>query len=504
LPPISYSAIEHLETRSANLKSLLVRGYRHSFRDPGGFVVWVGGRLFRIVKDVCYPDYLAFEASPTVRRYRDSGSIVSTIPVDPASVASLGGGAVNEIYEEHGGKVLLEHEPLPFPNFPYEWAAEMLHRAVSLTLDLALDLAEEGLTLKDATPYNVMFRGADAVFLDVLSIERRTPGDPIWLSDAQLIRSFLLPLAAWCSFGIPPSELLLTHHDGLEPESVYRWLSVWGKFLWPWLTLVSIPAWLSRFGRAQGLELHRRKLLSNDDQARFILTSRLRSLRRTARKLAPPFTSSAWSGYMEGNHSYNPDQFAVKEEFVRAALKEFSPRRVLDVGCNNGHFSFLAARNGAETVAIDLDPVMVGQVWRRATAEAIDVLPLVVNLARPTPAMGWNAGEHPSFLERARNRFDLVLMLAVLHHLWVTDRVPVEEILETVADLTTNLALIEYVGPQDPMFRKLTRGRDHLHRDLNPERFEVMCQKRFDIVRSASLENSARCLYLLRVRKPRW
>jgi hypothetical protein len=480
-----------------------MNGSRHSFRDPGGFVVWEGGRLFRIVKDVCYADYLAFETSPTVRRYRDSGRVVSTIPVDPALAESSGRGPVNKIYEEHGGKVLLEHEPLPFPNFPYEWAPEMLHRAVCLTLDLALDLAGEGLTLKDATPYNVMFSGSDAVFLDVLSIERRRPGDPIWLSEAQLVRSFLLPLAVWCSFGIPPSELLLTHRDGLEPEAVYRWLSVWRKLHPPWLTLVSIPTWLGRRRRAQKPELYRRRLLSNDDQARFILTSRLRSLRRTVTKLAPPVASSHWSAYMERSPSYHPDQFAAKEDFVSAVLREFSPRRVLDVGCNDGHFSFLAARHGAETVAIDLDPVMVGQVWRRAVAEGIDVLPLVVNLARPTPAIGWNADEYASFLDRARNRFDLVLMLAVLHHLWVTDRVPVEEILETVADLTTDLALIEYVGPEDPMFRKLTRGRDHLHRNLTPEAFEKMCQARFDVVRSAVLENSTRRLYLLRVKEPR-
>lgn len=465
---------------------------------------WAEGRLFRVVKEVCYRDYLAFDASPTVRRYRDSGRIVSTISVDPTSNDCRGGdGLVNEIYEEYGGKVLLEHEQLPFPNFPHEWAPEMLHRAVSLTLDLALDLAGEGLTLKDATPYNVMFRGSDAVFLDVLSIERRTPGDPIWLSEAQLVRSFLLPLAAWRSFRIPSGEILLTHRDGLEPETVYRWLSVWCRFRAPWLKMVSIPTWLGRRRSAQEPGLYRQTLLSNDDQARFILTSRLRSLRRTAAKLAPPVASSVWSGYMEGKLSYGSGQFEAKEDFVIAALREFAPRRVLDVGCNDGHFSFLAARNGAETVAIDLDPVMVGKVWRRAVAEGIDVLPLVVNLARPTPAIGWNAVEYPSFLDRARKNFDLVLMLAVIHHLWVTERVPLEEILETIAGITTDLALIEYVGPQDPMFRKLTRGRDHLHQDLTPEAFERMCQARFDVVRSASLENSSRRLYLLRVKKPR-
>jgi SAM-dependent methyltransferase len=481
---------------------LFAGGTRHSFRDPGGFVVWVEGRLFRIIKEKCYADYLAFEASPTVKRYRASGRIVSTIQLDPELIDSVGG-AFNEAYEGHASKALLEHEPMPFPNFPYEWAPEMLHRAASLTMDLTLDLAPEGLALKDATPYNIMFRGPDAVFLDVLSIERRTPGDPIWVPEAQLVRSFLLPLAVWRSFGIPPSEILLTHRDGLEPEAVYRWLSVWQKFRSPWLTLASIPTWFGRLRKSHKPALYEQRLLPVHDQARFIFTSRLKSLRRTVAALMPPVASSTWSAYMDGNNNYSRSQFAAKEAFVSGVLRDFSPRRVLDVGCNSGHFSFLAARNGAETVAIDLDPVMVGHVWRRATAEGIDLLPLVVNLARPTPATGWNNLENPSFLDRARKRFDLVLMLAIIHHLWVTDRVPVEEILENLADFTTDLALIEYVGPQDPMFRKLTRGRDDLHRDLTPTAFEAMCQERFDIVRSTALEHSARRLYLLKVRTPR-
>ena len=131
----------------------------------------------------------------------------------------------------------------------------------------------------------------------------------------------------------------------------------------------------------------------------------MNSLRPAARK------QSTWSDYME-THSYDDPAFAAKEKFVREALAEFKPGRVLDAGANTGHFSEMAAQDGAAVVAIDLDEVCVGEIWRRAREKKLNILPLVVNLARPTPAAGWRNQECPSFLDRARGSFDGVLMIA--------------------------------------------------------------------------------------------
>jgi len=171
---------------------------------------------------------------------------------------------------------------------------------------------------------------------------------------------------------------------------------------------------------------------------------------------------------------------------------------VLDVGCNTGHFSFIAARAGASVVAIDSDPVVTGQVWRDARAERLDVLPLILNLARPSPAMGWRNAECPSFLDRARGAFDAVLMLAVLHHMLVTERVPLPDILNLAAELTKDLLVIEWIEPEDSMFRRLTRGREELHKNLNTAYFERVCGERFDIVRCMRIPGGARSLYALR------
>jgi SAM-dependent methyltransferase len=210
--------------------------------------------------------------------------------------------------------------------------------------------------------------------------------------------------------------------------------------------------------------------------------------------------SSVWSDYMTTNNNYTAEHFAAKQQFVKEALQEHGSKAVLDVGCNTGHFSAIAARAGARVVALDYDPVVVGEVWRAARAEKLNILPLVVNLTRPSPGVGWRNQECASFLERARGKFDAVLMLAVIHHMLVTERVPLPDIIDLAAELTTGLLVIEFIAPEDSMFGRLVRGREELHKDLTAELFEKLCARHFEIVRKQHVENTARTLYLLRKR----
>jgi predicted RNA methylase len=342
------------------------------------------------------------------------------------------------------------------------------------------------------------------VFIDVLSLERRDPGDPAWLPYAQFVRTFLLPLLANRHFGMALDQLLFTRRDGLEPEEVYRWLRPLQRVWPPFLSLVSMPVWLGSRHNLDDASIYRKKVLPDAARARFIVRTLLNGLKRRLRALAPKSgVSSAWTGYMEFSNNYTAEHFAAKERFVAECLSAYAPKRVLDAGCNTGHFSFMAARSGAQVVAIDYDPAVVGTVWRKATAEKLDVLPLVVNLTRPTPGVGWNNREWPSFLDRARGSFDAVFMLAVIHHMLVTERVPLNDIMSLAAELTSDLLVIEFVSPQDSMFRRLVRGREELHQDLNESVFERCCQREFDIVSSQHFDGTSRWLYLMRLRKDR-
>lgn len=470
-----------------------------SFRDPAGRLLHLEGRLLRRVSSEAAADLEAFLASATAAQFQAAGNLVTSRRVDPvesrALLAKMSG-------EESGrwdeGAVLVEHERIPFASFPYEWPPEMLHAAAALTLDLAESLLPEGLGLKDATPYNILFRGPQPVFVDVLSFERRDPGDPTWLPYAQFLRTFLLPLLVNKHFGLPLAKILTTSRDGLESDEVYRLCGFWQRLRPPFLSLATLPTWLAARHDPDDASLYRPKRLGNPEKARFVLGCVLRGLRRQLRRVAPAEGSrSAWSDYA-ATHSYTEAGLAGKRSFVEGALEEFRPRRLLDVGCNIGQFSLLAARAGAQVVAIDADPAVVGEVWRQARAESLDVLPLVVNLARPSPALGWRNRECPAFLDRARGGFDAVLMLALVHHLLVSERVPLEEIIDLAAELTTDLLVIEYVDPADSMFRRITRGRDHLHADLNREGFEAACRRRFRLVRSQRVSDAQRWLYLFR------
>ena len=390
---------------------------------------------------------------------------------------------------------VFEHEKVEFVSYPYEWAPEMLHAAGRLTLDLARSCLREGYGLKDATPYNVLFRGGEPVFVDLLSFERRDPCDPIWRPHAQFCRTFLLPLLAHRLWGIRPADVFITRRDGLEPAEVYQLCGSVRKLLPPILTLVSLPTWLSR--KVAGKSLYRGRLLSDAARARFILEALFNRLRRTLESVRPRESRrSVWSSYME-SHSYPEEGFTAKEDFVRGFLGQHKPERVLDVGANTGHFSALAARSGAKVVAIDYDLGCIGTLWRRTQSEKVDILPLVIDLSRPSARHGWRNGECSSFLDRAGRSFDAVLMLAVLHHLLVTERVPLEDVLELAAELTTRWLVIEFVSPQDALFKVLARGRDRLHEDLTQSAFEAACRRWFRLIRNQRLEGTHRWLYLL-------
>jgi SAM-dependent methyltransferase len=469
-----------------------------SFRDPAGRLTIAEGRILRWVSHAHRDEFEAFLASTAVQKRVQAGQIISYRVLDPAEARELA-----EKYQmtESGALArddfVLEHERVPFPSFPYEWPPEMLHAAGCLTLDLVESLLSDGLGIKDATPYNVLFRGAEPVFIDVLSIERRDPHDPLWLPYAQFVRTFLLPLVLWQRFGIPLESLLLSRRDGVEPEEAYRFCGPLAKLRPPLLTLATLPTWLG--SRREDAQVYRKRRVRSAEQAGFILRGILGGLRRQlARLRLSEQARSRWSGYVEARESYSAQQLEEKKRFIDQVLSKYHPRRVLDAGCNTGQFSLQAARTGASVVAIDSDPVVVGHLWRQARTEQLDILPLVVNLARPSPAVGWRNEECSAFLDRAKGGFDAVFFLALLHHLLIAERVPLAEVINLVVELTTDLAVIEYVGTADPMFQRLLRGRQALYEELTTDAFEAAVRTQFHILQSAQLTASCRRLYLLK------
>jgi len=389
----------------------------------------------------------------------------------------------------------VEHPRIPFASYAHEWPSAMLHAAAQLTLELCSALLDEGRGLKDAAPSNVLFRGPRPVFVDVLSFEDRDPCDPIWLADAQFARTFLIPLLLHRRIGYPIHDLYLSRRDGIAPEEAARRLPGPRRWFPPDLGLVTLPA---RAARLENDRLYHPRRTRDAGEARFILAHHFRALTKKLHLLAPRPVASAWSNYEAACPSYSTEQQTAKRDFVERALRQINPSRVLDAGSNTGEFSLMAAAAGASVVSIDRDPESVGALWRSATAAGADILPLVVDFARPTPSAGWRGSEHASFLERAEGFFDCALLLAVTHHLMVTDQIPPARIFDAIVSLTTRWLIIEYVGPRDPMFRRLARGRDALYQSYSQHVFEECARRSFDIVNSLDIPSSDRAVYLLR------
>jgi SAM-dependent methyltransferase len=470
-------------------------GGLRSFRDPDGFVFQSGHRILRCVFPHAAANIRLFLSSPCAVQWMQEGILSLSVILDPSS----GGFPMDARDRIPQGAIVLEHALIPFSNYPYEWTPEMLYCAAQQTLTMAQTALESGFELKDASPYNVMFAGTSPVFLDVLSFASRDPLDSLWRAYGQFVRNFLYPLIANRRLGLRLDELLLVHRDGLEPERILRMFDPWRRFVPPLLGTAAIPALLSRESKGAretkgaNAKRFRPRRAKDPAEAKFLLDRVLRRARRALRAVAPK-PEKRVSSYEESGHNYTPAAWEKKERIVGTQAAHL--RVVLDVGCHTGRFSFLAARQGARVVALDRDPRAAGMVFQRAREEALDILPLVIDIARPPGATGWANQESSSFLDRARGKFDGVLALALVHHLLANEGVPLDAIFDLLAELTTGLAIVEYIDPGDIQFQRLMRGRESLFLYITREVFENAARRRFQIVESHDLIPT-RAIYIL-------
>lgn len=471
----------------------------NSFRDPDGRVFIYKDRVFRLVNKTGENNFKDALSSEILKNYVNSGNLVKTFEPDSLEAENLAS-ELKQVFDFQKDEIslIVEHEKIPFQSYPYEWSSEMLHAAAQLTLDLHQNLLSEGMGLKDAAPYNILFRGVKPVFVDWLSFEKRDVLDSVWLAQAQFLRTFLLPLLVNKNFHFGLASIFRVRRDGVTPQEVYEMFGGIKKFLPPFLTMVTIPKFLAeKYGKNNSV--YQQGKSENAERAAFILNHQCNYLRRLLKKVSPKAdATSDWSEYIGANQHFTDEYLKHKETFVRKVFEEYKPQNVLDIGCNTGFFSRIAAKSGSSVISIDQDEVAVGRVFRMAKEENLDILPLIQDIARPSPGLGWRNGECPSFLDRARGKMDAVMMLAVIHHLLVNERIPLAEILNLAGEITRDILIVEFVPPGDPMFKTIARGRDHLFQDLTEEKFREACQREFKIIRSEKLAQSERSLYLLR------
>lgn len=469
-----------------------------SFRDPAGYVFQRAGRIYRALD----------RATEAALRELDRGGALAELMADGALVPSRfvdDDALQDELAAEHAPLArFLEHERLAPIAYPAEWSISMLADAAAHTIDLHLRLLAEGYGLKDASACNVQFHGSRPTFIDLSSVERPARRD-VWIALGQFHRTFTYPLLLCRRHGWEPRDCFLSRPEGWTPEQTAR---VVGRLnlLRPrdWLDL-ALPLLLTRRsvrGRAaRPRASSATPTASPSAEATAAQRWNLLRLRRKVLRLAAGYRPrGAWSEYAH-TCSYDETAANAKRSFVAGCLRESRPRSVLDLGCNTGEYSLLAAQHAERVVAVDGDHDSIERLYRRLRDEshAMPITPLVVDLLAPTPAVGFRNEERPAFLSRVEP--DCVLALAVAHHLLVHGNLTPHMLRDQLFDLTRRDLVLEHVPPRDPMFQRLLRDRTGIDLEcLALAEFRGVFGERFAVLRELSLPHSCRTLLWLRKR----
>jgi hypothetical protein len=444
-----------------------------SFRDPSGFVFWRKGVIYRQINEPYREDWEAVKKSGLLIELERDGLWI------PAPEASLA------LALDEGAIAVLKPLEIPFTSYPYEWSFGMLKDAALLTLDIQKKALTKGLTLKDASAYNVQFLKGAPIFIDSLSLEMKREGEP-WAAYGQFCRHFLGPLALMAHCDLRLGTLLGHWIDGVPLDLASRLLpkKTWFK-----------PGLLTH------IHLHGRAAKSEPDADRKAGSVTLRegyalveSLIQTVESLSSPSGGTEWSDYYRDS-SYSPAAMASKTDTLTQWLAR-EPQGVLwDIGANSGRWSSLAESLGWSCVAIDSDPGVVEMAYRSTEGKAVH--PLCIDLLNPSPGRGWDGRERSSLLERGPA--DMALALALIHHLVITGGIPLPMVMETLCRFGRRVVL-EWVPKEDSQVQRMLSGRKDIFSDFNEAGLVAAIPLTHRVVERAEIEDSGRSLWLLEMR----
>jgi SAM-dependent methyltransferase len=459
-----------------------------SFRDPESRVFYEGDQVYRALS----PDGLSdFEALSATGLLDDERVVRTEVVADGAA----GGRAAREGLLVHEPAGVLRHERIPFVSYPYEWTFSMLKDAALVQLDLLLASLEHDLVLKDSTPYNVQFKGARPVFVDVGSFERIREGEP-WVGYRQFCMLYLYPLLLQAVKDVPFHPWMRGSIDGITPTQMRNLLSFRDRFRRGMFTNVFLHARLEAkyADRPDQVKQEVKRVFKKE-----LFVANVRKMRKLVERLSWDPPQGVWTAYGERN-SYTDDDARRKDEFVRKVATGQPWDLVWDIGANNGRYSRIAAEGAKTVVAVDADQGPVELLYRDLRQEGNEqILTLTMNLADPSPGLGWRGLERKALPDRGKP--DLVLALALVHHVAIGANVPVKEFVDWLASLGSAL-VIEFPTREDPMVKKLLAPkREGLHPDYELAYFERTLGEAFDVERSERLESGTRVLYFARPKR---
>lgn len=446
-----------------------------SFRDPSGFLFSREGVLYRQVNRMYEGEYARLMESGLYEKLVKAGLLIPHVEVDQSPA------------QAEGAYKVIQPERVAFISYPYEWSFGQLKDAALATLSIQRRALKQGMSLKDASAYNIQFVRGKAALIDTLSFEIYKEGQP-WVAYRQFCQHFLAPLALMALRDIRLNQLLRVYIDGVSLDLASELLPARTRFNFGLLTHIHLHA--SAQKRYSGAEVKSR----TGTMSKQAMTGLIDSLDSTLRKLEWNPGGTEWGNYYDITN-YSEAAFQHKKQLVREWAGRVKPSLVWDLGANNGVFSRVAAESGAYVVSSDIDPTAVEQNYRQMKGEKTEnVLPLLLDLTNPSPSIGWANRERDSF--SARGPVDMVLALALIHHLAISNNVPLPQLADFLARLGKWL-VIEFVPKSDSQTQKLLISRKDIFPNYTREGVESAFRQRFNITEAVELDESERVLYLM-------
>lgn len=332
-----------------------------------------------------------------------------------------------------GFDLVLKHQRIPFTSYPTEWCGPMLKDAALLTLDMNLALMEMGYELQDAHPWNVLFDGCRPRFIDFGSIVARR-SDKTWYAMQEFIGMFYNPLVLMSAGCADQARSLFVHPTWRIGKRVSK----------SEVSLTLLKAGKFKEFFANIFPNHPRRLSGIREALSFV--------RDQVSALEMPFDKTAWSDYcLEEVDVTQRDSWMVKRQSAFQAITRCAPATVLDVGANTGWFSKLAALHRSKVVATDVDETCISRLYLNREARALGILPLMMDARRPPQPYGIEL-RCPAATERLK--CEMVIALAIIHHLVFKQKVRFEEFVSSLSALTTKWLLVEFIPREDKYVAK--------------------------------------------------
>lgn len=447
-----------------------------SFRDPSGFLFESGGTLLRQVNKKYRGDYEMLMTSGLYEELIAEGLMVWHEEVD------LTFRRTDDAFK------IIRPERVPFVSYPYEWCFSALKDAALITLDIQKKALTYEMSLKDASAFNVQFMGGRPVFIDTLSFEKYREGQP-WVAYKQFCMHFLAPLALMSYRDVRLNEWLKVSVDGFPLDLASELLPFRTKLRFSLLSHIHMHAKSQRRFSGKTVEKSKRNI------KKFAMRAIIDSLENAVKGLRWSAAGTEWADYYLDTN-YSKDGMNHKIDSVSGFLGEISPETVWDLGANDGTFSRIASGKGIQTISFDIDPVCVEQNYLgvRKNNEP-NLLPLLFDAMNPTPNLGWANMERMSVT--SRGPCDTLMALALIHHLAISNNVPLPDISQYFSGLCRWL-IVEFVPKEDSQVQRLLSTREDIFPNYDQEHFEKMFSQDFRIVRSAKIPDSRRVLYLMK------